>query len=51
VFNVPDDPIAELIRGYADTLRALAAGERADTTASRRAVGNSFTRGHFARAV
>ncbi|HZS61782.1 MAG TPA: U32 family peptidase [Gemmatimonadaceae bacterium] len=51
VFNVPDDPIAELIGGYARTLAALAANEPPDTAAARRAVGNSFTRGHFARAV
>jgi putative protease len=51
VFNVPNDPVAELIAGYAKALSALAAGDAPDTTAPRRAVGNSFTRGHFARAV
>jgi U32 family peptidase len=51
VFNVPGDPIAELIGGYARALSALAAGDAPDTTAARRAVGHAFTRGHFARAV
>ena len=51
IFNVPNDPVAELIAGYAKALSALAAGATPDTTAPRRAVGNSFTRGHFARAV
>jgi U32 family peptidase len=51
VFNVPDDPIAELMGGYARALADLASGESPDATAPRRAVGNSFTRGHFARAV
>jgi putative protease len=51
VFNVPDDPIAEVIEGYAKMLQALGAGETPDTRTPRRAVGNSFTRGHFARAV
>ena len=51
IFNVPNDPVAELIAGYAKALSSLAAGATPDTTAPRRAVGNSFTRGHFARAV
>jgi putative protease len=51
VFNVPDDSVAELIGGYAKALEALASGNSPDTMAPRRVVGNSFTRGHFARAV
>jgi putative protease len=51
VFNVPDDPVAELIGSYAQTLAALAGGAPADPSAARRAVGTAFTRGHFARAV
>jgi putative protease len=51
VFNVAGDPIGELTSGYAKALSALAAGEVPDVAAPRRAVGNAFTRGHFARAV
>jgi U32 family peptidase len=51
LFNVPGDAVAELIGGYARLLASLAAQSPADVSAPRRAVGNSFTRGHFARAV
>ena len=50
-FNVPGDDVAAIVRGYRDALNALAAGERPDVDAVRRAVGPEFTRGHFARAV
>jgi putative protease len=51
VFNVPADPVANVIAALRRTLDALAAGERPDTTSVRAVVGTHFTRGHFARAV
>jgi U32 family peptidase len=53
VFNVPGDPVAEVIGSYARGLRALAEGvpARASLAGAREAVGGAFTRGHFARAV
>jgi U32 family peptidase len=51
VFNVAGDPVAELIGGYARALADLAAHARPDLAVPRHAVGNLFTRGHFARAV
>jgi putative protease len=52
VFNVPGDPIQEIIAGYRAALDALA-GRRESTSAAnvRDLVGGEFTRGHFARAV
>jgi putative protease len=51
VFNVPGDPIADVVRAYRDALDALATGGRPDLAAVRATVGQAFTRGHFARAV
>jgi U32 family peptidase len=51
LFNVPDDPIADLVRAYRAQLEALAAGAAPDGAPIRRLVGSYFTRGHFARAV
>jgi putative protease len=51
VFNVPGDPIRQIVGGYRSALEALAGGRRADTAAVRAVVGPAFTRGHFARAV
>ena len=51
VFNVPDEPVGEIIRGYRRALDALAQGHRADFGEVRALVGGRFTRGHFARAV
>jgi putative protease len=51
LFNVPGDPIAELVAGYRRALAALATGEAPPSDAVRPFVGASFTRGHFARAV
>ena len=51
VFNVPRDPIAELVGGWRRSLEALASGGTADAAAVRPWVGGRFTRGHFARAV
>jgi U32 family peptidase len=46
VFNVPDEPVAELVKAYRE---ALDSGSRVHTP--RDLVGQEFTRGHFVRAV
>ncbi len=51
VFNVPNDPVRELVAGYRAALDALAAGESPDLAVSRKLLDRAFTRGHFARAV
>ncbi|MDB4879124.1 MAG: Peptidase collagenase [Gemmatimonadetes bacterium] len=51
VFNVPGDPISQVVSGYRAMLHDLAGGGRAAVNPVRAAVGNAFTRGHFARAV
>jgi len=50
-FNVPGDPVADIVGAYRGILDALARGERPDTGAVRSLIGGRFTRGHFARAV
>jgi putative protease len=51
VFNVPGDPIREVVAGYRSALDSLAAGESPGDSSVRALVGGRFTRGHFARAV
>jgi putative protease len=51
VFNVPGDPIAAVVAGYRTMLEELAQGGRVAANPVRQAVGQAFTRGHFARAV
>lgn len=51
VFNVPGDPVTEIIGGYRRALEALARDERVDAESVRSLVAGRFTRGHFARAV
>ena len=51
VFNVPDDPIQNLVRGYRGMLDALESGEKTPGAGSRALLKGEFTRGHFARAV
>ena len=51
VFNVPGDPIRDIVAGYRRTLDALAGGSRELVGTVRDIVGSSFTRGHFSRAV
>lgn len=51
VFNVPDDPIQDLVRGYRSTLDALESGEKTPGAGSRSLLKGEFTRGHFVRAV
>jgi putative protease len=51
VFNVPGDPIRDIIAGYRRTLNELNSGAPTSPSAVRELVGGTFTRGHFARAV
>jgi len=51
VFNVPGDPVREIVAGYRSALEALTGGVAAPDAAVRALVGSRFTRGHFARAV
>ncbi|MEP6733264.1 MAG: DUF3656 domain-containing protein [bacterium] len=51
VFNVVGDPIAQVVSGYRAMLDELANGVAQPINAVRTAVGSTFTRGHFARAV
>ncbi|HSU96061.1 MAG TPA: DUF3656 domain-containing protein, partial [Gemmatimonadaceae bacterium] len=51
VFNVPGDPVAEVIGGYRELVDSLASGETVRSSRVRSVVGSAFTRGHFARAV
>lgn len=51
LFNVPGDPIAQVVSGYRAMIDELTAGERVATDRVRALYGQSFTRGHFARAV
>jgi U32 family peptidase len=50
VFNVPGDPVREIVAGYRQSLESLARGDDANTIV-RAIVGSTFTRGHFSRAV
>ncbi|HSJ63829.1 MAG TPA: DUF3656 domain-containing protein [Gemmatimonadaceae bacterium] len=51
LFNLPGDPLTEIIAAYRGALDALVGGETADTRRVRALVGGEFTRGHFVRAV
>jgi putative protease len=51
VFNVVGDPVAQVVSGYRAMLDALAHENMQPVNAVRAAVGNAFTRGHFARTV
>jgi U32 family peptidase len=51
VFNVPGDPIRDVVAGYRSALNALAMQSAVPASAVRELVGTRFTRGHFARAV
>jgi putative protease len=51
LFNVPGDPVAELVARYRTMLGRLAEGDAAPHAPVRELVGSAFTRGHFARAV
>ncbi|HEY7876823.1 MAG TPA: DUF3656 domain-containing protein [Gemmatimonadaceae bacterium] len=51
LFNVPGDPVYDLVARYRDALAALADGSPPPLGEVRALVGSRFTRGHFARAV
>jgi putative protease len=51
VFNVPGDPVAEVVAHYRDTIDALRDGRTPDRRAMKALLGGAYTRGHFARAV
>lgn len=51
VFNVPGDPVRELVGAYRAALDALASGTTPELQRSRALLAGAFTRGHFARAV
>ncbi|MEO6526093.1 MAG: U32 family peptidase [Gemmatimonadaceae bacterium] len=51
VFNVAGDPVAQIVSGYRAMLEQVAGGEHQVANLARAAVGDRFTRGHYARAV
>ena len=51
LFNLPGDPLREIVSAYRSTLESLMAGGPSDTRRVRALVGSAFTRGHFVRAV
>jgi putative protease len=51
IFNVPGDPVSEVVKRYREALDSLTAGGTVDVARMRQTVGMAFTRGHFARAV
>jgi len=51
LFNVPGDPIHDIVAGYRTMLDQLATGTAPRAWPVRELLGGQFTRGHFARAV
>ncbi|MEI6738876.1 MAG: U32 family peptidase [Gemmatimonadaceae bacterium] len=51
IFNMPGDPVTELVRHYRDALDALARGHAPALAGARDLLAGAFTRGHFVRAV
>jgi putative protease len=52
IFNVPGDPIREIVAGYRATLDSLVGSSSSSFEPNiRERLGGKFTRGHFARAV
>jgi putative protease len=51
IFNMPSDPVAEIVAGYRSALEALQRGGDPSLGSIRTTLGSRFTRGHFARAV
>ncbi len=51
IFNMPSDPVAEIVAGYRSALEALQRGGDPSLGSIRTALASRFTRGHFARAV
>ncbi|MGH7634224.1 MAG: DUF3656 domain-containing U32 family peptidase, partial [Gemmatimonadaceae bacterium] len=51
LFNVPGDPVTDIVSRYRAALDALAVNAPAPRDSVRSLVGSAFTRGHFVRAV
>jgi putative protease len=51
LFNLPGDPVSDIVAAYRSSLDALHGGQVADTNRVRNLMGGAFTRGHFVRAV
>jgi putative protease len=51
IFNLPGEPISDLVSAYRSQLSELARGREAGSGRAREIVGRTFTRGHFSRAV
>jgi len=51
LFNVPDEPIAAITKGYRDILDALSESREPVLSSTRGVLEGAFTRGHFVRAV
>jgi putative protease len=51
IFNVPGDPIRDIVAGYRAALDQLSSGITPPPSVVRELLGGRFTRGHFARAV
>ena len=51
IFNVPGDPIRDIVADFRSALDQLARGGSPPPSAVRDLLGGRFTRGHFARAV
>jgi putative protease len=51
VFNVVGDPVAQVVSGYRAMLEEMVNGGAQSANPVRAALGTTFTRGHFARAV
>ncbi|HUF31554.1 MAG TPA: DUF3656 domain-containing protein [Gemmatimonadaceae bacterium] len=51
LFNLPGDPVGDIVAAYRAALDALQTGTTYDTGRARALVGSAFTRGHFVRAV
>jgi putative protease len=51
LFNVANEPVAEVVARYRGMLEALDRGARPELGGVRELLGGAFTRGHFARAV
>jgi putative protease len=51
IFNLPGEPIRDLVSAYRSQLSELARGREAGSGRAREIVGRTFTRGHFSRAV
>jgi putative protease len=51
IFNMPNDPVAEIVGWYRSALESLERGSEPSADSMRALLGSRFTRGHFARAV